>query len=83
VYALIGRSENARWYADRCLEVTDGAELPVFYMGYAYEALARAAMIGRDRVAMVGYLTEAQKYARQEESEDDRQLLLDELATIQ
>lgn len=83
IYSLIGRSENARWYADRCLEVTEGAELPAFYIGYAYEALARAAMIGRDRVAMVSYLTEAQKYARQEENEEDRQLLLDDLATIQ
>lgn len=82
IYALIGRSENARWYADRCLEITENGELPVFYLGYAYEALARAAAAGRDRVAMIGYLRDARKYAEQETNEDDRQLLLDDLATI-
>lgn len=83
IYALIGRSDNARWYADRCLEVTESASLPPFYMGYAFEALARAAMAGRDRVAMIGYLRDARKYADQETNEEDRQLLLDDLATIE
>lgn len=83
IYALIGRSDNARWYADRCLEITEGAELPAFYMGYAYEALARAAMVGRNRSALFGYLQEARKWAAKEQNEEDRQLLLDDLATIQ
>jgi hypothetical protein len=83
VYALIGRSENARWYADRCLEITEGAELPAFYQGYAYEALARAALAGRNRSAMFGYLQEARKWAAREQNEEDRQSLLDDLATIE
>lgn len=82
IFAITGRSDNARWYADKCLEVTENAELPAFYIGYAYEALARAAMAGRNRSAMIGYLQEAHKYAAREENEEDRQLLVDDLATI-
>jgi len=83
IFAITGRSDNARWYADKCLEITESAELPTFYLGYAYEALARAAMAGRNRSAMIGYLREAHKYAAREENEEDRQLLVDDLATIQ
>jgi hypothetical protein len=83
IYAITGRPENAMWYAQRCLEVTEDAELPPFYMGYAYEALARAASANRDRRATAEYLGRARAYAAREQSEDDRQLLLDDLATIE
>lgn len=82
IYAITGRSENATWYAERCLEATEEAELPPFYLGYAYEALARAAMIGRDRRTTMEHIAKAREFAQQEENEEDRQLLLDDLATI-
>lgn len=82
IYAITGRPENATWYAERCLEATEEAELPPFYLGYAYEALARAAMAGRDRQVALAHIAKARELAKQEESEEDRQLLLDDLATI-
>jgi hypothetical protein len=82
VYAITGRPENATWYAEKCREVTEDAELPPFYLGYAYEALARAAMAGRDKQAAMEYIAQARELAKQEQSDEDRQLLLDDLATI-
>jgi hypothetical protein len=82
IYAITGRPENAVWYAERCLDVTEDAELPPFYLGYAYEALARAAMAGRNKRQAMEYIAQARALAQQEQSEEDRQLLLDDLATI-
>ncbi len=82
IYAITGRPDNAMWYAQRCLEVTEDSDLPPFYLGYAYEALARAAMAGRDKRAAVEYLAQAKALAEREENEEDKQLLLDDLGTI-
>lgn len=82
VYAITGRPENATWYAERCREVTEDADLPAFYLGYAYEALARAAMAGRNKQAAMEYIMQARELAKREQSDEDRQLLLDDLATI-
>jgi hypothetical protein len=82
IYAITGRPENAVWYAERCLDVTEDAELPPFYLGYAYEALARAAMAGRNKRQAMEYIAQARALAQQEQSEEDRQLLLDDLGTI-
>lgn len=82
IFAITGRPENATWYAEKCREVTEDSELPPFYLGYAYEALARAAMAGRDRQAAMDYIAQARGLAKQEQSDEDRQLLLDDLATI-
>lgn len=82
VYAITGRPDNATWYAERCREVTEDADLPAFYLGYAYEALARAAMAGRNKQAAMEYVMQARELAKREQSDEDRQLLLDDLATI-
>jgi hypothetical protein len=82
IYAITGRPENAVWYAERCLEVTEDADLPPFYLGYAYEALARAAMAGRNKRQAMEYIAQARALAGQEQNEEDRQLLLDDLETI-
>lgn len=82
IYAITGRPKNASWYAEKCLEVTEDSELPPFYLGYSYEALARAAMVDRDRRAALEYVARARELAHQEENEEDRQSLLDDLATI-
>ena len=40
VYALLGQTNNARRYGQLCLDCSREEE--AFYLGYAYEALARA-----------------------------------------
>lgn len=82
IYAITGRPENATWYAERCLEVTEDAELPPFYLGYAYEALARASMASRNKRQAMEYIAQARAVADQEENDEDKQLLLDDLGTI-
>jgi hypothetical protein len=82
IFAITGRPDMATAYAEKCLEVTEDAGLPPFYVGYAYEALARAAMAGRNRVAALRYIAQARAAAQRETSEEDRELLLDDLATI-
>jgi hypothetical protein len=82
ILAITGRPEMATAFAQKCLDVTEEAGLSVYYLGYAYEALARAAMAGRNRIAAVRYLAQAKAAADQEPNEEDREVLLDDLATI-
>jgi len=45
VYATVGLAGEARRYATLCLEASNRPNVPTFYAGYAYEALARAAQV--------------------------------------
>ncbi|WP_096272019.1 hypothetical protein [Paucisalibacillus globulus] len=42
VYAVVGQGERALHYAELCVTVSKEAELPPFFIAYAYEAQARA-----------------------------------------
>jgi hypothetical protein len=52
IYALLRRADDARDYGQRCLEVSQGEEIPPVYLGYAYEALARAESLAAERAKM-------------------------------
>jgi hypothetical protein len=80
VYALLNEPVNARKYGELCRDVS-GAEGPLL-RGYACEALARAAMVGGDRAAVVRFKREAHLLATQVEDTDDRALLVNDLGTI-
>lgn len=80
VYALVGEAASARKYGELCRSVSD-AEGPLL-RGYACEALARAAMVGGDRAAMVRLKREAHLLATQVEDTDDRALLVNDLSSI-
>jgi tetratricopeptide (TPR) repeat protein len=84
VYALVGRAEDARRYAQRCLQVSDDDDDDVgpFYLGYAYEALARAASVAGDRDTAEDYLAKAREVAQTVPDAQSRQMLLDDLVTI-
>jgi hypothetical protein len=45
VYAVVGNGVQAQYYANRCVEVSIDADLPPFYIGYGYEALARSYVV--------------------------------------
>jgi hypothetical protein len=82
VYALLGQAENARRYAEQCLAVSDSPGLPSFCLGYAYEALARAALVARKKDKMREYLALAHQIAEKMTDEEDLGMLLADLATI-
>jgi hypothetical protein len=82
VYAVLGQGENARRYALLCLEASQGDDIPPFYLGYAFEALARAEMVAGDQAKMNQHLEMARQAAEQVEDADSKQWLLDDLDSI-
>lgn len=80
VYSLIGQPHNARTYG--LLSLKYAQELSPFYKGYAYEALARAEMITKNRVIMKVHLEKAKEMLQQIEDEEEKQLLAKDLESI-
>jgi hypothetical protein len=82
VYAILRQVDNARRYGQLCLDASQGEDVPPFYLGYAYEALARAEMVAGDSVATEGYRELAQEAAGKIADADEKKWLLDDLDTI-
>ena len=83
VYALVGQAENARIYGQLCIKASQGEAVLPFYLGYAYEALARAEMVAGNREKMTDYLQQAFQVAEQISDPEEKKMLLDDLSTIQ
>lgn len=82
VYAVLKRPEPAMYHARRCLSVCRKHGLRDFPLAFAYEALARAtAVAGRSR-ERDRFLRQARAAAGGIKDEEDRKLLLSDLATI-
>lgn len=81
VYNLIKQPHNARTYG--LLALKYARELAPFFKAYAYETLARAEMLCDNRAIMLVYLERARRMAELVEDEEDKQLLLNDLASIQ
>ena len=82
VYTVVGQGKNARRYGKLCLEVSKGEGVGPFYLGYAYEALARAEMVAGNQEKMEKYLESARQAADEVPNADHKQWLLDDLVTI-
>lgn len=78
VHALIGAAGEARRYAQACLGYS-GA-LPPFYLGYAYEALAFAALVSGDRAGAAAHAAQSATFADRVEDPEERSLLEADLA---
>lgn len=81
VYALLREAENARKYARLCLDKTPADDL--FCLGYAYEALARAESIDDNAAKAREYLAEAWRHAAGVADAEDKQLLVNDLETLE
>lgn len=82
IYVLIRQPENARHYARLCLQVSQADGTPLYCLGFAYEALARAEMIAGDRFEMQSHLQKAHQIAERITDAEEQQMLLDDLKTI-
>lgn len=82
IYSILGQVNNAKRYAELCLDVSQGDEIPPFFLGYAYEALARAEMVAGNQVKVEEYLREAHKLLAVLTDEHEKKFLGDDLATI-
>jgi DNA-binding transcriptional MerR regulator len=82
VYAVLGRAEPAAYHARRCLELCEGHAIRGFDRGFAYEALARAAKVAGDHAEARRLADLARTEARDVKEDEDRKLLLDDLASL-
>jgi hypothetical protein len=82
VYALIGQTDQARHYGQLCLEVSKTEGVLPFYLGYAYEALARSEATAGEREKMKEFLSQAQQVASTLPDPEAKEQLLKDLATI-
>jgi hypothetical protein len=65
-----------------CLAVSQGDDIPPFYLGYAYEAMARAELVASNRKQMQLYLAKAQRAADKVSDPEEKKWLLEDLATV-
>ena len=82
IYAVLEQGENAKRYAQKCLEVSQGEDISSFYLGYAYEAKARAEQVVGNREEMEKYLEKARRVAETIADPEEKQWLEDDLESI-
>ncbi|MFQ5942550.1 MAG: hypothetical protein ACE5JF_03245 [Anaerolineales bacterium] len=81
IYALLGDAENARGYGQLSLEYSE--QLAPFYKAYAHEALARAEGVAGNSKEVREHLQEARALAGEIDDAQDREVLEDDLKTIE
>jgi hypothetical protein len=82
VYSVLRRAEPALYHAHRCRVISVRSHLDPFFIGYAYEALARASAIAGKRGDRNRYLREARRFLGQIPDRENRGLLLADLGTL-
>ena len=80
IQALLGRADEARRQAETCLSYSHALE--PFYVGYAYEALARAEFMAGNASKGDEHLQSAQRHAASVESTDHKTMLLKDLESL-
>lgn len=82
VYAVLGRAEPALHHARRCLDLCEEHGMGEFDHGAAHEALARAYQVAGDDPLAGEHLAAGRGHAGQVTDDEDRQVLLDDLAQL-
>lgn len=78
VYAVAGQGEQALHYAKRCITVGTSASLEPFYIGYGYEAEARAYLVlGNKEHALASKETAQSHLDKVTDQESQKMLALD------
>lgn len=83
VAAVLGYPDLAEEYGRCSLEAAAAAHLQPFYVGYAHEALARAALLAGDRTAFAKHLAAAHEMLDQVSDAGERDLLAPDLAELE
>ncbi len=81
VSLLVGDAVNARKYANQCLAKTPEDE--PFCLAYAYEALSRAESLADNRTKAKEHLAEAWHNAERVTDDEEKQLLVNDLRTLE
>ena len=80
IQAVLGNAAEARRYAEVCLSYS--VDVDPFFLGYAHEALARAAYVAADTVVADEHLNRAAAQAALVGRKEDRELLLKDLESL-
>ncbi|NDH30825.1 MAG: hypothetical protein EBX72_10130 [Betaproteobacteria bacterium] len=80
IQALLGVADQARRYARTCLSYSHSLE--PFFLGYAFEALARAEFIAGESTKASTYLEVAKGHAACVERPEDKELLMRDLSDM-
>jgi hypothetical protein len=82
VHAVLGDAGRAEVHARAGLGIAQASALGPFYLGYAFESLARAAALAGDQEQRGRWLGLARAAAEQVPDQEERALLLADLETI-
>ncbi|HEX7172195.1 MAG TPA: hypothetical protein VF365_06265 [Candidatus Limnocylindria bacterium] len=82
VYAVLGRAEPALWHARRYLALCEEHGIGDWDVAFAHEAIARALSVAGDLEGSAAAVARARELAADILEDEDRELLLSDLATI-
>ncbi len=82
IYSLAGQAEEARRYGQLSLDCSRRGKLPPFFLGYSYEALARAESVQGNRAEVEKHLVSAREAADKVSGAEEKKQLLDDLGAI-
>jgi len=82
MYSVLGRSEPAMYHARCMLDVCDRNGIGDWDLAFAYEALARAYAVAGDVAESGRWLAKSRQASEDIAEDEDRELLLSDLATI-
>jgi len=82
VFALLRQADNARHYGELCLDVSQKEGVEPFYLGYAYEALARAEHVSGNLDKKEDLLVQAHQAASSISDAEEKKMLLKDLAKL-
>ncbi len=83
VYALMGDAESASIHGESSLRHAIEGDLEPFYVGFAHEALARAAIVAADPSRARRHIASATAQAGKVSSAEDRAMLDADLAQLE
>lgn len=75
VYSVVGNGEQALYFAEQCVKVSHEAELPPFFIAYAYEAQARAQLSLQQLIDAGESLDRAEEFIQLVKIEDSKKLV--------
>jgi hypothetical protein len=82
VYAVLGRAEPALWHARRYLALCEEHGIADWDLAFAHEAIARALKVAGDHEGARAAVARARELAADIAEDENRDLLLGDLATI-
>ena len=82
VYSVLGRPEPAIHHAYACLSRAEAQEVPTWVLASAHEAVARASGVAGDEDAAREHADQARALAATIEDAEDRQVVMDDLASL-